>query len=179
MSATDRLLEHLDRHVPASPREAWSLGRMRALVRWLGAPLDETADPTHVTTSAIVVDGAGRVVMHRHKRLGTWLQPGGHVDPGEALEDAVAREVLEETGREARHLLGDRPLHVDVHEGPRGHVHLDVRYLLSLPEGTAFRPASGESQVVVWMTYGDAASHGDLSVAEAVAAARRVLETTA
>lgn len=176
MNAADRLLEQLDRHVPASPREAWSLGRMRALVRWLGAPLDETADPTHVTTSAIVVDGAGRVVMHRHKRLGTWLQPGGHVEPGEAPEDAVVREVLEETGREPRHLLGDRPLHVDVHEGPRGHVHLDVRYLLALPEGTGFRPASDESQVVVWMTYDDASAHGDLSVTEAVAAARRLLD---
>lgn len=176
MSAADRLRGHLDRHVAATPREAWSLGRMRALVRWLAAPLDEHADPTHVTTSAIVVDRAGRVVMHRHRRLGIWLQPGGHVDPGEAPEDAVVREVLEETGCGASHLLGDRPLHVDVHEGPRGHVHLDVRYLLALPPGATFRPATGESQEVAWMTYDEASAHGDTSVAEAVAAARRALE---
>jgi ADP-ribose pyrophosphatase YjhB (NUDIX family) len=176
VSTVDRLLGHLEAHEPASPLEAASLRRMLALVRWLPRPLDETADPMHVTASAIVVDGAGHVVMHRHKRLGIWLQPGGHVDPGETPEGAVVREVEEETGARATHLLDDRPLHVDVHEGPRGHVHLDVRYLLRLDPGTPFRPAPDESQAVRWMPYAEAASRGDRSVADAVDAARRAVE---
>jgi len=168
---------HLDAHEPATVREERSLAQMRGLVRWLLDPLDEHADPTHVTASAIVVDADGCVVMHRHKRLGIWLQPGGHVDPGETPADAVVREVREETGLDAGHVLDDRPLHVDVHEGPRGHVHLDIRYLLRLPVGAAFAPGPRESQVVRWMTYAEAAAAGDQSVAEAVAAATRAVTT--
>ena len=45
----------------------------------LDQPFDEDASPIHVTGSAVVTGGRG-VVLHLHKRLGIWLQPGGHID---------------------------------------------------------------------------------------------------
>jgi 8-oxo-dGTP pyrophosphatase MutT (NUDIX family) len=176
VSRRDELLVRLDAHTPASPAEARSVARVRALVAWLRSPFDEHADPTHVTGSAIVVGDDGRVLLHRHKRLGMWLQPGGHAEPGEDAAAAALRETHEETGLAARHPDGGpRLVHVDVHEGPRGHVHLDLRYLLHAPADGAFDPAAGESRELAWFPAAEAQRVGDRSLAEAVVAAARAL----
>ncbi len=50
---------------------------------------------------AVVLDDAGRLLLVRRGRepsRGLWSLPGGRVEPGETDADAVAREVLEETG---------------------------------------------------------------------------------
>ena len=169
------LLAHLAGHRAGDAVEASSLARTRALVAWLPAPLDEHADPTHVTGSAIVVDEDDRVLLHRHKRLGRWLQPGGHLDPGETPWEAAVRETREETGVDARHPDGvPLLLHVDVHEGPRGHVHLDLRYLLHADAEVVLAPAPGESPDVAWWTGADAARVTDASTRAAMAAAARL-----
>jgi 8-oxo-dGTP pyrophosphatase MutT (NUDIX family) len=166
----DELLAVLAEHEPRDPVEARSLVRTRSLVAWLADPFSEVADPTHVTGSAIVLDGGGRVLLHRHKRLGLWLQPGGHLDPGETPAEAAVREAAEETGLDAVHPDGGpRLIHVDVHEGPRGHVHLDLRYLLSTTGDVELRPRPNESQDVAWLEVADAASRADPSLRSALA----------
>jgi 8-oxo-dGTP pyrophosphatase MutT (NUDIX family) len=59
---------------------------------------------------AIVVDGAGRAfVMRRsaNRRLfpECWDIPGGHVEEGETLAEALAREIHEETGWQLRQII--------------------------------------------------------------------------
>ncbi len=44
----------------------------------------------------IVNDGA--VLLRSHDKYDKWLGPGGHIDPGEDINEAAHREVLEETG---------------------------------------------------------------------------------
>jgi 8-oxo-dGTP pyrophosphatase MutT (NUDIX family) len=115
-------------------------------------PFDQQADPVHVTGSAIVVGPRG-VVLLEHKRLGLWLQPGGHVDAGEAPWEAALREAREETGLEV-YFTGGVPtlVHVDVHPGGRGHTHLDLRYLVDGGDADPCPPAD-ESQLVDWFEW--------------------------
>lgn len=53
------------------------------------------------TVGALIHDGAGRVLMVRtHKWSGKWGIPGGKIRRGEPAEDALRREIREETGLE-------------------------------------------------------------------------------
>jgi 8-oxo-dGTP pyrophosphatase MutT (NUDIX family) len=166
------LARQLDAHVPGDEVERRSLRRIRRLITWLADPLDEHADPTHVTGSAIVRDDDGRVLLHRHKRLGIWLQPGGHLDPGEQPWDAAVRETREETGVRTAHAgAGPSLVHVPLHEGPRGHVHLDLRYLLLADGGALFDPGPGESTAIAWFPALLDPAMADASLRAAVAAA--------
>lgn len=39
-----------------------------------------------------------KVLLVKHKKLGFWLAPGGHIEEGELPHEAAEREVYEETG---------------------------------------------------------------------------------
>lgn len=162
---TSDLIDLLDTHRPATPRERHAVARVLALLRWLPRPFDRDADPTHVTSSAIVLDAGGRLLLHRHRRLGIWIQPGGHVEDGEAPAATAVRETAEETGVVADHPGGiPRLLHVDVHEGPLAHVHLDLRYLLRAHG----RREPSEGGDVAWVAPEQAQAGADASLRAAL-----------
>ncbi len=151
--------------VPVDQREVDSVAAFLAAFDRLDAPLDQDVDVVHVTGSGIVVGPRG-VVLLEHKRLGIWLQPGGHIDPGETPWDAALRESREETGLDVRFAgpvdeFGVPELvHVDVHAGGRGHTHLDLRYLIDGGDADPAPPV-GESQQIDWFTWEAAIDRAD------------------
>ena len=157
----------LDLPAPVDLRERRSRLRLLQALDRLPGPFARLAGPAHVTGSAIVIGPRG-VLLHRHKRMGIWLQPGGHLEPGEAPWQAARREASEETGLTVRHPPGGpRLVHVDVHLAPLRHVHFDLRYVLLAGDGDP-RPAPGESQDVRWFTWPEAVAVADDGLAGAL-----------
>ncbi len=50
----------------------------------------------HFTASALI-EHQGRFLLLYHQKLGMWLYPGGHIEANEEPQDALIREIEEET----------------------------------------------------------------------------------
>ncbi|QGV78678.1 NUDIX hydrolase [Streptomyces ficellus] len=131
----------------------------------------------HLTASALVVDpGRGRVLLTLHKKLGMWLQMGGHCEPGdETVAGAALREATEESGIPGLTLLPGGPARLDRHAIPAPcHWHLDLQYVAIAPPD-AVAAISDESLDLRWFAYEDVAAVADASVVRLVEAARATL----
>jgi ADP-ribose pyrophosphatase YjhB (NUDIX family) len=77
---------------------------------------------------ALVYDDAGRILLVRRAAppaQGLWSVPGGRVEPGEDGEQAVVREVAEETGLE---VVADRLVGSVVRDAPDGAIYVIADY---------------------------------------------------
>jgi len=86
-----------------------------------------------------------------HRKAGRWLQPGGHIEVGDAsIAEAARREGVEECGIA---IDGDLvPAELDAHVLGGGfscHEHLDLRFAVRVP-ADAVPHASEESDDVAW-----------------------------
>lgn len=97
--------------------------------------------------AALITDPKGRILMARRlvgrDFAGFWEFPGGKVDPGETPEAALARELMEELGIEARI---DEPVMVVPQHAPKA-LKLDVRWVRHW-RGT---PKGLDSQALAWV----------------------------
>ena len=177
-ASTEQLRALVESHAPTSPREVEARRRFLSELDDLAAPCDEHAGPTHVTASGIVVGRRG-TVLHRHKRLGIWMQPGGHIDAGEGPHEAALREADEELGLPVAHpVAGPLLIHLDVHEAAHGHTHLDLRYLLLGGDGDPLPPPD-ESPDARWCSWDEAIAMADPALIEALPLARTTYEAMA
>jgi len=115
---------------------------------------------------AVVRDDAGRLLLIRRGHepsRGLWSLPGGRVEPGEALEAAVVREVREETGLEVR--VGAAVGSVLI---PAGAVVYDVTDFACTPLDAAAPVAGDDADDVAWV---------DATALDGLACTPRLVET--
>lgn len=159
----------LDRYAARYPEEREVAARIRALVRAHADCFDRTCRPGHVTASAWVTTPArDRFLLVHHRKLGRWLQPGGHMDGQPDVAAAALREVEEETALASVHLANAgagaelTPFDLDIHVIPArhdgvgdeiedAHEHHDVRVLV-IADGDLTPHVSDESHAVRWFT---------------------------
>lgn len=65
-------------------------------------PKPDPATLRRSATAAAVFDAQGRILLHQRSDNGKWALPGGAIEVGETADQAVVREVREETGYEVR-----------------------------------------------------------------------------
>lgn len=116
--------------------------------------------PGHITGSGWVVNSTRtKVLLHHHKKLDKWLQPGGHADGDKNVLNVALRELEEETGIRNVKQLGSGIFDLDIHTIPARkdfpeHLHYDVRFCF---EASEFEPiqVSDESLDVQWKSWDD------------------------
>ena len=98
--------------------------------------------------AAAITDARGRVLLARRTEgrdlAGLWEFPGGKREPGESPEQALARELQEELGIDAR--IG-APLIAVAQQYPHKRLRLDVRHVTQW-QGT---PRGHEGQALAWV----------------------------
>ena len=131
----NNLLEQLEAYRTRSPDEIETVDRFLEFVRRQETCFERQTLEGHVTGSAWVESADGlSVLLLLHRKLGRWLQPGGHADGQCDVLEVARREVFEETGLDQLQAAA-QIFDLDIHQIPaRGnepaHLHYDARYLM-------------------------------------------------
>lgn len=127
----------------------------------------------HHTTAVFLIsdETPTRVLLLKHKKLGMWLPPGGHVDQDEVPYNGGIREVLEETGIDIRPFI-EQPIRLDertisypaakyfleepipAHKDDPAHFHLDHVFVYRIPHHPPV--LNDESDQIGWFDLAEA-----------------------
>jgi 8-oxo-dGTP pyrophosphatase MutT (NUDIX family) len=112
--------------------------------------------PGHLTGSAWILSPDRRLtLLTLHRKLGKWLQLGGHADGEADLLSVAMREAREESGLARIRAVAAAVFDVDrhwipPHGGEPGHWHHDLRFMLEADPSEPLS-VSDESRALAWV----------------------------
>lgn len=120
----------------------------------------------HFTASSWLVSADGRrTLLTHHRKLGRWLQLGGHADGDEDLARVALKEAEEESGLAGLRVepeIFDLDRHwIPEHKGVSGHWHHDVRFVVHAGGDERFA-VSEESLDLAWRDIEDVAADASM-----------------
>lgn len=137
----EALLLALQSYIQRRPERAAVAERMMEFVASTPDCFERSHAAGHITGSAWLLNPArDKALLTLHRKLGLWLQPGGHADGDADVLRVALREAVEESGIAGITHLNKEIFDVDIHlipaypaGGVPEHLHYDVRYLLQAP----------------------------------------------
>lgn len=149
------IISLFDTYLERYPNEADTVLRIRQFVDRHPDCFRRELQEGHVTGSAWVVDrNKSRTLLTHHKKLGIWVQLGGHADGDTDIGAVALREATEESGIDDLILLSPEIFDIDIHLIPaRGdepeHFHYDCRFLIQADNEDYV--VSDESHDLAWI----------------------------
>lgn len=144
---------------------------------------DHTASGFIIRTD---LNGGPKLVLHRHKKLGIYLQFGGHIELNETPWQAIAHEIREESGYDLSQLkvlqpaarvtalrgeqiiLHPQPIVYDTHAFNDQHAHTDVVFGFITDQAPDHSLSAGESSDIRCVNRQELLSMPDIELPPAI-----------
>ncbi len=162
------MIEAFQRYRDLWRGESTLIAQFEAFLRAHADAFERSNRVGHFTGSAWLVSADGlRVLLMHHRKLGRWLQPGGHADGDIKLARVALREAQEETGVPGLS-VDEAIFDIDRHRipfraGEPEHWHYDVRYVVRAGTDESF-VVNAESHALAWRSVTEVAADESLDI---------------
>ncbi len=155
--ALDTLVQSLTSYAQENPHDEFVSQEIISWIRKHGEFAFRRENPEgHITGSLLVMNlEKTKLLLMKHKKLGLWLQFGGHADGELDILWVALREFHEESGITSHPIVFSGIFNVHIHEIPThknviSHKHYDILYLATISEDIAFSCQEDEVDDIRW-----------------------------
>jgi len=151
-----QLIDLLRHYIPADSHETAHFDSMQNFLNAYPDCFERPLQVGHFTGSAWIVNKERtEILLTLHRKLGIWIQPGGHADGMPDLFQVAKSEAQEETGLTSIFPVHHQIFDIDIHSVPAygpvsRHLHYDVRFLFEADESEPLS-ITAESIDLAWI----------------------------